>query len=95
MYPYPVRFAALITLPTARAGLIAALVTLSAHDADPVFIYEQQHPMRIAPTQLESILIRTREPVPAGRGNVASGSAVFQVETGLGTTTCSGPGATA
>jgi hypothetical protein len=66
-----VRRGLIITLPTHVVGLIAALVTLSARQADPAFTYEQQHPARLEPTQLEAILVRTREPLRAGMGTVA------------------------
>jgi hypothetical protein len=66
-----VRLGSFIAVPTVVVGLIAALVTLSARGADPVFVYEQQHPTRIEPAQLQLILLRTREPVAAGTGSAA------------------------
>jgi hypothetical protein len=66
-----VRFGLLTVGPTVAVGLVAALVTISARDADPAFVYAQQHPARLEPAQLESILVRTREPVPSGTGSRA------------------------
>ena len=63
--------ALLLTLPTALVGVIAALVTIFTRQADPAFVYGQQHPARIEPAQLESILMSTREPVASGTGTSA------------------------
>jgi hypothetical protein len=62
----------LVVVPTVAVGVVAALVTIGAHGADPAFIFEQQHPTRIEPGQLVSILTRTREPVPTGAGRAAT-----------------------
>jgi hypothetical protein len=72
MYAHrPVRPGLLLILPTAAVGVIAALVTIFTRQADPAFVYEQQHPARIEPGQLESILTGTREPVASGTGSIA------------------------
>jgi hypothetical protein len=57
--------------PTVLVGVIAAVVTTAAHQADPAFVYRQQHPTRIVPGQLELILRRTHEPLPTGAGSTA------------------------
>jgi hypothetical protein len=60
-------------VPTVVVGVIAALVTITiARQADPGFVFEQQHPTRIDPGQLEAILQRTREPLPTGAGSLAT-----------------------
>lgn len=62
----------LVVVPMIAVGVVAALVSIAGHAADPAFIFEQQHPTRIEPGQLVSILTRTREPVPTGAGRAAT-----------------------
>jgi hypothetical protein len=56
-------------VPTVIVGVVAALVAINAYQGDTAFVYEQQHPIKIAPGQLESILMRTLEPVARGVGS--------------------------
>jgi Bacterial sugar transferase len=67
----PVRRGLFVIVPTVVVGVVAALVTIAAHQGDTAFVFEQQHPTRIEPGQLESIVKRTREPLPAGSGSAA------------------------
>ena len=53
-------------------GAVGAVVSLSAHQADTSFIYEQQHPTGLVSPQLATILTNTREPVQNGSGALAS-----------------------
>jgi hypothetical protein len=62
----------LVVVPTVAVGVVAALVAIGAHQTDTAFTFEQQHPTRIAPSQLEALVMRTREPLPAGAGGAAN-----------------------
>lgn len=61
----------LVMVPAVLVGLAAALVVIAAHQGDTAFVYAQQHPTRIMPSQFEAILQTTREPVPTGAGSLA------------------------
>jgi hypothetical protein len=58
--------------PVILVGVVAALVTIGAHQGNGAFVYEQAHPSKIVPQQLETILMQTREPVPGGPGSAVS-----------------------
>jgi hypothetical protein len=66
-----VRRGLFVILPTVAVGVVAAIVTIAAHQGDPAFVFEQQRPTRIEPGQLEVIVKMTREPRPSGPGSVA------------------------
>jgi hypothetical protein len=60
-----------VIAPTVVVGIVAGLVTIAAHQSDPAFIFQQQHPATIEPSQLETIVKMTREPLPTKRGSPA------------------------
>jgi len=62
----------LAVIPAVTVGVVAAFVTITVRGADPSFVFEQQHPATFGPTQLEAILIHTREPVATGAGPPAT-----------------------
>lgn len=57
--------------PTIAVGVVAAVVTLGARDADPVFVSAQRHPGSVEPAVLSNALLLTREPLPGGDGGPA------------------------
>jgi hypothetical protein len=57
---------------TILVGVVAAVVSVGAHQADTAFVYEQQHPTGLEPAQLQSILANTRDPLPVGAGTQAT-----------------------
>ncbi len=61
----------LVIGPVLAVGLVAALVTIFAHEGDATFVFAQQNPQGIAPLQLESIVELTREPLRSGPGSRA------------------------
>src|SRR5437868_3827123 len=58
-------------IPVVVVGVAAAVAALAAHEGDPSFVFAQQHPSRIEPTQLEAIIEMTREPLASGPGRRA------------------------
>jgi hypothetical protein len=59
----------LVLGPVILVGVVAALVTIGAHQGNSAFVYGQAHPSKIDPGQLETILAQTREPIPGGDGS--------------------------
>jgi hypothetical protein len=72
----------LVMGPTVVVGVVAALITIAAHQGTAGFVYAQQHPSRIDPSQLEAILKTTREPVPTGRGSLVRSARCLHGATG-------------
>ncbi len=62
----------LAVIPVILVGLAAAAVGVSAHGGAAAFSAQQHGETRINPRQLDAMLLTTREPVPHGRGSIAT-----------------------
>lgn len=65
------RKALLIVLPLTAVGVIGGVVAILARESDANFIYRQQHAANVEPRQVESAVMRAREPVPGNNGTKA------------------------
>jgi hypothetical protein len=66
-----VRRALLVILPVAIVGVIGGLVAISARESDANFVFRQQHAAAIEPRQVETAVMKAREPVPGNNGTRA------------------------
>ena len=66
------RKALLIILPVAAVGVVGALVSISARESDANFVFRQQHPSSVEPSQVERAVMRAPEPVPGNHGTRAT-----------------------
>ncbi len=62
------RRALLLVLPVAALGIVGAIVAVASHTSDAAFLYRQEHPVEIEPSQLEALLKKAGDPDPATRG---------------------------
>jgi hypothetical protein len=62
----------LVTLPTIAVGLAGAAVAAFAHQGSAEIAAQQSLETVLNPHQLESMLLDTTEPVPAGTGPQAT-----------------------
>jgi hypothetical protein len=69
-----VRRGVFILLPTLVIGVIAGLLTIAAHQGDAAWVFAQQNPRNVSPRQLELLIGKTHEPVPAGQGKPVTGA---------------------
>lgn len=67
----------LVMGPVILVGVLGALVTIGAHQTNGAFANEQEHPSKIAPGQLETLLMQTREPIPSGEGTAVTSARCF------------------
>ena len=58
-------------LPVAVVGVIGGLVAIAARESDASFVFNQQHSRAIEPGQVETAVMRAREPVPGNNGTRA------------------------
>jgi hypothetical protein len=63
-----------ILLPTLAIGVVAGLLTIAAHQGDAAFVFNQEHPSTVRPQQFETVIAKTREPLPSGPGQPAIGA---------------------
>jgi hypothetical protein len=63
-----------LIVPLAIVGVIAAFVAIAAHESDAAFVYRQQHPLTIEPTQMSQLIAKAREPVPGSQTYHAASS---------------------
>jgi hypothetical protein len=63
-----VRRGVFLLLPTLAIGVIAGLLTIAAHQGDAAWVFSQQHPRNVSPRQFETVIAKTREPLPTGQG---------------------------
>jgi hypothetical protein len=57
--------------PTLAVGIAALVVALGARDADPGFVFAQQHPTSIQGSVLSQAVALAREPLPGDNGRPA------------------------
>jgi hypothetical protein len=57
-----------LLLPVLVVGVIGGLLTISAHQGDAAFLFNQQNPRTAQPRQFELVIQKTREPLPTGPG---------------------------
>jgi hypothetical protein len=67
-YPDRVRRGVFLLLPTLAIGVIAGLLTIAAHQGDAAWVFNQQHPRNVSARQFETVIAKTREPLPTGQG---------------------------
>jgi hypothetical protein len=46
-------------------------LAIAAHQGDAAFVFNQQNPRTVKPTQFAALLLKTREPLPTGPGRPA------------------------
>lgn len=63
-----VRRPLLLLIPLALVGVAAAIVVAATRESDAAFIFRQEHPLSIEPGQLEQLLKKANDPLPAARG---------------------------
>jgi hypothetical protein len=60
-----------LLLPTLAIGVVAGLLSIGAHQGDAAFVFNQEHPRAVRPQQFETVIAKTREPLPGGPGQPA------------------------
>ena len=70
-YAIDVRLGLLVLAPLLLIGGAASVLAVGHHDADPAFIFAQQHPTGIQRADVEALLKTAREALPSGEGPVA------------------------
>jgi hypothetical protein len=66
-----VRRALVLIVPLVVVGLAGAVVAFASRDSDVAFLYHQEHPLTIEPTQLEALVKRAPDPEPTDHGATA------------------------
>jgi hypothetical protein len=60
-----VRRPLLLLIPLALVGLVGAGVVAATREGDAAFIFRQEHPLTIEPSQLEQLLKKATDPLPS------------------------------
>jgi hypothetical protein len=61
------RRALLLLAPILLVAVVAAIATVSSR-GDAAFVFEQQHPRTVSPSELETLVAKARQPTPSGPG---------------------------
>jgi hypothetical protein len=61
------RRALLLLAPFLLVAIVAAIVTVSSR-GDAAFVFEQQHPRTVSPSELETLVAKAPQPTPTGPG---------------------------
>jgi hypothetical protein len=61
------RRALLLLAPVLLVAVAAAIVTVSSR-GDAAFVFEQQHPRTVIPSELETLVAKAPQPTPSGPG---------------------------
>jgi hypothetical protein len=64
------RLALLLLAPILLVAVAAAIATVSSR-GDAAFVFEQQHPRTVSPSELETLVAKAPQPTPSGPGPVA------------------------
>jgi hypothetical protein len=60
-----VRGPLLLLIPLALVGVVGAIVVVVTRESDAAFIFRQEHPLSIEPSQLEQLVQKADDPLPA------------------------------
>ena len=73
-YSGGVRRGVILLFPALVIGVVGGLLTIAAHQGDAAFLFNQENPRTAQPRQFETVIAKTKEPLPTGPGLPATGA---------------------